>query len=167
MEHHADSLISQYRTRGVLVDTNLLLLLLVGIYDRTRVERTKRLRDKYRAEDLDILVAVLDQFQTRVTTPHILTETSNLLSQVLSGYVKTEVFSLFAGLVSTEWSEQSAASSALVTVPEFLRLGLADIAISEAARGSYLVLTDDAPLATHLATLNVDALNFTYLRGLD
>jgi uncharacterized protein YaiI (UPF0178 family) len=51
-------------------------------------------------------------------------------------------------------------------MPAFLWLGLADIAISEAARGSYLVLTDDAPLATHLGSLNIDVLNFNYLRGL-
>ncbi len=166
MEQYADSLISRYRDRGVLVDTNLLMLLLVGIYDRNRVERTRRIRDRFRAEDFDILVAVLEQFETRVTTPHVLTETSNLLGQALSGHVKEGVFSLFVELVSTDWREQREASSALVAVPAFLWLGLADIAISEAARDSYLVLTDDGPLANHLGRLQVDALNFNYLRGL-
>ena len=166
MEQYADSLISRYRSRGVLVGTNLLMLLLVGAYDRDQVERTGRIRDRFRAEDFDVLVAVLDQFETRVTTPHVLTETSNLLAQQLSGYVKEEVFSIFARLVSTDWRERREASSALVNVPAFSWLGLTDIAISEAARDSYLVLTDDAPLANYLGRLRVDVLNFTYLRGL-
>lgn len=101
MEQYPNSLISLYRNRGVLIDTNLLVLLLVGTYDRNRVERTKRIRDRFRAEDFDILTAVLNQFETQVTTPHILTETSNLLGQALSGQVKTDVFFLLAGLVST------------------------------------------------------------------
>lgn len=166
MEQYAYSLISRYRNRGILVDTNLLMLLLVGAYDRDQVERTGRIRDRFRAEDFDILVAVLDQFDTRVTTPHILTETSNLLAQQLSGYVKDGVFSIFAVLVSTDWHEKRETSSVLVNVPAFSWLGLTDVAISDAARDSYLVLTDDAPLANHLGRLQVDVLNFTYLRGL-
>lgn len=142
------------------------MLLLVGLYDREQVERTRRLRDKFRAEDFDILANVLSQFETRVTTPHVLTETSNLLGQQLYGSVKDEVFSIFATLASTDWHEHRESASALVSVPEFLWLGLADVAISEVARGSYLVLTDDAPLANHLGSLNVDVLNFNYLRGL-
>ncbi|MGB3635860.1 MAG: hypothetical protein WA982_17620 [Rubrobacteraceae bacterium] len=142
------------------------MLLLVGAYDRNQVERTRRIRDKFRAEDFDILVAVLDQFETLVTTPHVLTETSNLLAQQLSGYVKDEVFSIFARLVSTNWHEKREASSTLVNAPTFSWLGLTDIAISDAARNSYLVLTDDAPLANHLGRLQIDVLNFNYLRGL-
>lgn len=166
MEQYADSLISRYRNRGVLVDTNLLMLLLVGAYDRDQVERTRRIRDKFRAEDFDILAAVLGQFETRVTTPHILTETSNLLAQQLSGYVKKEVFAIFARLVSTDWHERREASSTLVNVTAFSWLGLTDIAIADAARDSYLVLTEDALLANHLGRLQVDVLNFTHLRGL-
>lgn len=133
MEQYADSLISQYRNRGVLVDTNLLMLFLVGAYDRKQVERTRRIQDRFMAEDFDILVSVLNQFETRVTTPHILTETSNLLGQQLYGHVKDEVFAIFPTLVSTDWHEQSDTSSVLVRVPAFSRLGLTDIAISEAA----------------------------------
>lgn len=166
MEQYAKSLIDQYRGHGVLVDTNLLILLLVGAYDRNRVERTRRIRDRFRAEDFDILVDVLGRFETRVTTPHILTETSNLLSQQLSGYVKDEVFSTFATLVSTDWYERCASAATLVSVPAFLWLGITDVAISDTARGSYLVLTDDALLADHLGRLQVDVLNFNYLRGL-
>lgn len=166
MEQYANDLISQYRNRGVLVDTNLLMLLLVGVYDRDRVERTRRLQDRFRAEDYDILVAVLGQFETLVITPHILTETSNLLGNALKGFVKDEVFSIFAALASTDWSEKYEPSSTLVSAPAFLQLGLADMAISEAARGSYLVLTDDARLADYLGRLQVDTLNFQYLRDL-
>lgn len=166
MEQYVNFLISKYRSRGILVDTNLLMLLFVGAYDRDQVERTRRVRDRFRAVDFDILVGLLDQFETRVTTPHILTETSNLLSQQLSGHIRTRVFAIFAAFVGDEWSEQRAHASDLVNVPAFLQFGLTDIAIADAATDSYLVLTDDAPLADHLGRLNIDVLNFNHIRGL-
>lgn len=161
-----NSRISEYRNRGVLVDTNLLMLLIVGAYDRGQVERTGRIRDRFRAEDFDILVNLLDRFETRVTTPHILTEASNLLAQQLKGDLKGQVFLRFSALIQEEWIEQYTPAAALVEAPAFLWLGLTDIVVSKAARDTYLVLTDDALLADHLGRLNVAVLNFNHLRGL-
>lgn len=47
-------LISKHRENGVLIDSNLLLLLLVGMFDRNLIERIKRL-NKYSVRDFDLL----------------------------------------------------------------------------------------------------------------
>lgn len=79
MEQYVSGLISRHRRTGVLVDTNLLLLFFVGGYDRSLVERFRRTADRFVAPDFDTLSALLMSFERIVTTPHILTETSNLL----------------------------------------------------------------------------------------
>ena len=46
----------------------------------------------------------------------------------------------------------------------FPRFGLTDTAILLAAKGKYLVLTDDFPLAQYLQTEAIDVINFNHVR---
>ena len=78
---YVDTLLLEYRTRGILVDTNLLLLYFVGSLDLNRIERFKRTR-KYTIPDFHVLVQLLTYFGRVVITPHILTEVSNLAGQL-------------------------------------------------------------------------------------
>jgi len=41
MRSHVEQLLIEYRTEGVLVDANLLLLYVVGVYDPSKIERFK------------------------------------------------------------------------------------------------------------------------------
>ncbi|HEY7305310.1 MAG TPA: hypothetical protein VH601_14395 [Bryobacteraceae bacterium] len=63
--------------RGLLIDTNLLVLFAVGSVNRDRIETFKRTR-RYTAEDFDLLLRVLGNWGVRYTTPHVLAEVSNL-----------------------------------------------------------------------------------------
>ena len=92
MNEYAARLVRGYRSRGVLVDTNLLLLLFVGSYDLERIERFKRTM-QFTRDDFARLVALLGVFERRVTTPHILTEVSNL-----AGHLPTESRLAFAAV---------------------------------------------------------------------
>ncbi|MFN3326862.1 MAG: hypothetical protein ACK5AZ_25495 [Bryobacteraceae bacterium] len=65
------------RINGVLVDTNLLVLLVVGSVDRERVSRFKRTSD-YSSADWDLLTGILEQISQRYTVPHVLAEVSAL-----------------------------------------------------------------------------------------
>jgi hypothetical protein len=53
-----DSLILRYSQKGVLVDTNILLLYFVGKVNRERVARFKR-TEQFLPEDFDILLRLL------------------------------------------------------------------------------------------------------------
>ena len=55
MRSHIEQLLVEYRTKGVLVDTNLLLLYVVGVYDPSRIERWNRTR-AFPEDDFELLV---------------------------------------------------------------------------------------------------------------
>ena len=156
------NLLGRYKRLGVLVDANLLLLFVLGQYDPTQIETYKRTR-KYTREDFHLVAHLLEYFDVVATTPHILTEVSNLAGY-LPDRVKGTYFDTFA-LHITPLAEEYVTSAALVQGPNFRGLGLADAAIIEAAR-TYLVFTDDFPLANTLQWLGRDVLNFNHIRML-
>lgn len=164
MEQYIDTLIGRYRDNGVLVDTNLLLLYLVGAYDPYRIQRFSR-TEQFDPDDFLVLDNFLQQFGRVVTTPHILTETSNLLGQ-LSGQVKAGCFLLLRESIS-RMREHSASAAAVAANPGFLQFGITDAAIAEAAPNAYMVLTDDLPLYGYLSNRGVDVLNFNNIRPLE
>ena len=163
MEYYAQELASRHR-RGVLVDTNLLLLFLVGGYDRTLVERFSRTADRFVSADFDTLAGLLTEFERVVTTPHILTETSNLMGQ-LSGRTRIGCFEWLAHSIP-DMRETHIAGADLVQREPFVKLGITDASVIEVAAAPYLVLTDDFRLYNFLADRGTDVLNFNNLRSL-
>ncbi len=83
MSDHVLQLVERYRSRGVLVDSNVLLLYFVGAYQRQLVPRFKRTA-QFTVEDYDLLVHFLSNFRRIVTTPNILTEVNGLLGNSVS-----------------------------------------------------------------------------------
>src|SRR5205823_14665805 len=64
-----------------LIDTNLLLLLAVGMYSLQRVLTFKRTQ-KYSLDDWSLMFRTLPFFERRFTTANILTEVDNLIRQM-------------------------------------------------------------------------------------
>ena len=159
MNEYIVDLIDKYSPKGVLVDTNVLLLLFMGRFDRKLVGKDNRL-SSYVPEDYDILLGLLNKFKTRVTTPNILTEVSNLSRHLLRDASFNNVFARTAGLLE----EQYVASHKVLSVVELRGFGLADVATMEVAKHDYLVLTDDFRLRGMLRKQRVDALNFSEVR---
>ena len=153
--------IQRYHSRGVLVDTNILLLHFVGSYDRELIPRFKRTRT-YTVEDYDLLSRLLSQFERIVTTPNILTEVNSLSSQ-LGEPAKEQYFKEFARGIDT-LDEKYVESATAAQLEQFPRLGLTDSGIVHLAKGNYLVLTDDFRLYGVLEHLGIDVLNFNHLR---
>lgn len=154
-------LIQRYGSRGVLVDSNILLLCFVGRLERELVPRFKRTA-QFAVEDYDLLERFLSKFRRIVTTPNILTEVNSLLGQ-LSEPRRTECRAVLGrgiGLLG----EQYLPSADVVQDGHFLRLGLTDSVIARLAEGSWLVLTDDLELASFLQQIPVDVINFNHLR---
>jgi hypothetical protein len=67
---------------ALLLDTNLLLLLFIGGKDISLIKKAKTLA-AYTEEDYELLqeLASLNRFTVLLTTPHIITEVSNLLGK--------------------------------------------------------------------------------------
>ena len=69
------------RSRTLLLDTNLLLLLFIGGKDTLLIPKSKNLSE-YTEDDYDLLAEIVNSsFDRLVTTPHIMTEVSNLLGK--------------------------------------------------------------------------------------
>lgn len=147
----------------MLVDTNILLLFFIGSYDARLITRFKR-TSQFTRRDYDLIVNFLAAFERRITTPHILTEVSNLGGQ-LPQQNKYTFYRVYAALLAQLFEVQSAASD-IVIQPVFPRLAPTDAAIEYTARDRYLVLTDDAPLAGYLRGTGIAVVNFNDIRDL-
>ncbi len=140
-----------------MVDTNILLLYFVGAFDRNLILKFKRTQ-QFTVEDYDLLLNLLGYFDTIITTPHILTEVSNLSSQLGSGY-----FAKFRQAVSV-LREQSVPVMDILAMPEFPKFGITDTGIMHIAKNNYLVITDDFRLSQYLQSVGIDTLNFNHIR---
>jgi len=157
-------LTQKYRKAGVIYDTNVLLLYFCGLYNQQLIGSFKRV-SKFTVDDFGILCKVAQYFQSLITTPHILSEVSNLLDDV-EGRFKDAAYAAFARQL-TEVDEIFLPAKEISEAECFGKLGLTDSGIRILAEGKYLVLTEDFPLLSRLHSLGIDALNFNHLRGLN
>ena len=163
MPNHVEQLILKYRARGLIIDTNLLLLYVVGQFDPQQITTFKRLRE-YRQDDFDLLAGIVQHFKTIVVTPSILTEVSNLAAH-LPADLKKPCFDVFGQLIAT-FREKYRPSRTVCQRDTFRSFGLADAGLAELAPGAHLVLTDDLPLYHFMAGTGSDVVNFNHLRTL-
>lgn len=151
------------KSKTLLLDTNLLLLYLIGGKDPKLLDRARRL-NAYIEEDFYLLVEFIEAsgFTQLASTPHILTEASNLI-----GLERDLLRSLGRDALKEyvqHCNEITHAACLLVDEPEFNRLGLTDVAIRFASNLPAFVLTADLPLYMHLANEGVEVVNFNHIR---
>jgi hypothetical protein len=154
-------LMNKHRSKGALVDTNLLVLLLEGSVNKRRILEFKRTQS-FMIEDFDLLSRLVDWFGKLVTTPHVLSQVSDLTD--LAGEEFWTVRGKFASLVEL-MDESYDECRTLVSHPLFSRLGLTDAAIATVCSRGILVLTTDVKLELALQQRGADALNFNHLRS--
>ena len=154
------NLIGKHQRNGLLVDTNLLLLLIVGLYDRRRVASFKR-TSAYTLDDFQRIGWLVKQFTQLWTTPNILTEVDNLGRQLPTREWKN--FSTSLKELCLKMKEENVSSSIVVACPTFDRLGLTDSA-TLSLKQSFLIISDDFPLYQEALRQGYDAINFNHLR---
>ena len=143
------------------MDTNLALLYVVGSFNINEVQGFTRFdrTNMFSEDDFEKVSKFVDYFKVKITTPHVLTEASNLtdnrqdLQSALKGYIEItqEIF-----LDSLELSKKDT----------FLKFGLADTSVAYSAKDSYLIFTDDRPLYGFLVNSQVDAVNLDQVRSI-
>lgn len=147
----------------MLIDTNLLLLLLIGSLNPSLIRKEKITANQgFDEGDFNQLRDFAVTFQRLVTTPHILTEVSNHTDKIKDAN-HGKFFQQFISLIG-KLDEYSEASKLLAKTETFARFGLTDTAISHLANESILVLTIDFPLAGYLHKKGVNVINFNKVR---
>src|SRR5438477_8584458 len=136
-------LVSRHRSQGVLIDSNLLLLLLVGLCDIDWISGFKRTQ-QYRSLDFDILHRLVSRFERIVTSPNVATEVNGLANQLRDNWRRVFAAEFKRRIAVME--ERYIGSTAASSEEHFPEFGLTDAVSLRAAREGYLVLTDDAPL---------------------
>jgi hypothetical protein len=151
------------RAKTLLLDTNLLLLLFIGGKDSSMIAKARTL-SAFEEDDYELLGSVINNnsFDRLVTTPHIMTEVSNLLGKERDD-IRESGREAMAEFLS-KCIEHTDSSATLVSAPEFNRLGLTDVAIAVASRLPAFVLTADLPLYLHVSKLGLEAENFNHIR---
>lgn len=139
----------------LLLDTNVLLLLIVGTLQPKAIGR-KRLQD-FDDEDFAIVAEWAQNTPSHISTPHILTEVSNWLGSGKQLWIEGGTKHLAAYIARLD--EIYVPARNLVTDPEFHLLGLADSAIHHLADRATRVISVDYHLCNRLALKGVDVLN--------
>ena len=150
--------------KGIFIDANLLVLLVVGATDQALISKHRRLRT-FMVEDYGRLIELIRQAGQVFLTPNTLTEASNLLAQHPNPE-RSRFFAVFRRIIGKS-EEIVVASKAASGNDAFVRLGLTDAALLE-------VISEETPLVTvdldlfvaAFAEGKVAALNFTHLQSL-
>jgi len=157
-------LVKTYKNTGVIYDTNILLLYFCGLHDPRLITSFKRLY-KFSVDDFAILCQAATLFRRIITTPHILTELSNLLDDI-DAHIRQDAYRTFADQL-TGIDEIFLPATEVSQADCFGKLGLSDSGIRLLSERQILVLTEDFPLLTRLQSLGLTALNFNHLRQLN
>lgn len=156
-------LIRQYARRGVLVDTNILLLYFVGMVRQERIAQFGR-TEQFTPKDFDLLLTFLSNFSTVATTPGILTEVSSFINQ-LREPDRSACYAILALEISALQESYIPSQNVVSTDWYFAEFGLTDCGIAEVAkRHQYLVLTEDSKVANFLRLQQIDVISFKDLR---
>jgi rRNA-processing protein FCF1 len=149
-------------TGGLLIDTNLLVLFVVGSVNLNRIENFKRTR-KYSRADFKLLLRVIDKFKPLYTLAHVMAEVSNLTD--LTGRERVQARQILKSLL-TMLEEPVLASLQAAQGRSYNGHGLVDAAIASlAAENKCTVLTDDLDLYLALSREGVTVVNFAHLQA--
>ena len=142
----------KHRSKGALLDANLLLVYLVGKTNPSRLSHFHH--TKQYEQDFPLLEQLVEFFPTIYTTPNVLTEVSNL-----GGKLGSDFFIALRNVVAV-LEERYCSSKDASANPHFPRLGLTDAALCTVA-AKHLVVTADFPLYQILRANKVDAVMST------
>lgn len=138
------------KKQGLIIDTNLLLLLVIGALESGRyISLSKRLNG-YTVDDYDVVVKLIGDYDQVYITPYIAAEVSNLID--LHEPAKTQVFEIAQELFCL-FEEIPTKISENVIGEAFLEYGLADASLIKLVT-DYCVLTADEKLSMYLYKIN-------------
>ncbi len=152
---------NKYIPRGIVVDTNLLLLYFIGSFDRSLIKRFKRTKT-FCPEDYDWLCGYINRFKVRITTPNIMTEVSSFASQL--GNESENFFKTTFTKEMTLLCEHYLPSKDIINNKDFHKFHLTDCGIISVAKKKYLLLTDDFKLSKYFNSIGGAAINFNNIR---
>ncbi len=147
----------------ILIDTNLLVLLIVGSVSCDLIARNSRLGD-YDADNFVQLTEVIGMFSDIVTVPHVLAEVSTFVRRTKAPY-RGRIHAKFHDFINRGTIEYPVFSIEACRRPEFPRLGLTDAVLlhvceQDLGGSPATLLTVDEDLANCASSLGYGVIDF-------
>jgi len=154
---------------SLAIDTNLLLLLVVGLASKRLIKDRKHKRlQQYGADDYDKLAEVAGKVRDIIVTPSVLTEVCNLAPHGIHEPLRSRILLIIAQLVRGFnenlircLNEKYTPSRDVVTDDNFLKLGLTDCAWLLTMDTKTILLTDDKDLYNAAMARGLKAARFS------
>lgn len=135
----------------ILIDTNALIVLLVGLID-VRLIKSHRRTKFYEAKDFYDLINVIGSLETLVVLPNVWTETDNLLNNFPGD--KYSYINTITNLIKST-SEKFIDSLKATECDCFYDLGLTDSLLLEYSKQCKLLVTSDSQLSDYAIAYGV------------
>lgn len=151
---------------NIVLDTNVLLVYFIGLYDSSFIHSFKR-TNKYSKTDFLNIKNIVMNFSVVFITPQILAEISNFTFEIhepkLTIYMKKLIRTI------RDFKEDHIAMDKLIANENLIcSIGFTDVSIIEVAKkNDCLILTSDFEMSQRAASMGCRALNYTNIMGLD
>jgi hypothetical protein len=147
--------------RSVLLDTNLLVLLIVGMCNREYISTHKRTRN-FVIEDFDLLLESINGFAQLHITSHCLAEVSNLIRQTHER--QAQELMTFLSKFSAKIKESHISKELIFNKDISVSLGVTDTGIFIKSK-RVTVFTVDLDLYLEILGAGHSVVNFNHLRN--
>lgn len=147
--------------KSILLDTNLLVVLVVGLLDPSMIGNHKRTKN-YTPEDFESLKSVLDNYQELWITNQSVAEASNLLRHTNADNAE-KLLKILSNLVS-RYKESNISSRDIFEESCALKLGVTDAGLARKSKRVTNLLTADLDLYLEVSGRFNNAINFNHIR---
>ncbi|WP_157807080.1 PIN domain-containing protein [Algoriphagus formosus] len=144
------------------MDTNALILLIVGFIDKALISSHKR-TSIYEPIDFENLTFLIGDLEKVVTTPNVLTEVDNLLNNFQKGH-RWAYYQVIREII-TKSSEKFLEARKVIDFDAFLQLGLTDTGILEICKNCDLLITGDSKLADYANAYGIKVVDLVKIRN--
>lgn len=155
---YIDYLINSYKSKGIVIDTNILLLLFIGEFNVNMIENYSR-TSIFTEEEFCILKNICNYMNKIIITPNILTEVNNLSKGLNPSY-----YLRFQEIVEN-LTEKNFSSKVLCRNELFSKFGITDVSILKIAEEGFLVITDDNKLFGYLRNSKLPVMSWNEIKN--
>lgn len=145
----------------LLLDTNVLVLFIVGLIRPEEIGKAKRVQE-FDRDDFDLIAHWASQTREHISTAHVLAETSNFIGSGHQEITKGACEAL--GAYVANLTEIPFPAKGIVSTEEYRSLGLTDAAVFLLSERNTRVISTDFHLCNRLAAKGVDAINPRHFR---
>ena len=146
----------------IFIDTNALIVLVVGMIDKSLISSHRR-TSIYEIVDFENLAYLIGDLDRIVTTPNVLTEVDNLLNNFQKGHRWT-YFQVLKELISNS-TEQFIQSKLCLNLDAFFELGLTDTGVLEICKNCDFLITGDSRLSDYASAYGIKVVDLVKIRN--